>query len=77
MTVDEINAAARSTPRLWTVKDLMTFAGISRTTIWRLMKSGQLSSTRIGKSIRFDPATARSELLGMDASCYPSIAQSD
>ena len=48
--------------RLWTVRDVELFAGITRSTIWRLRRAGKLSSVRVGGVVRFSPLTVRREL---------------
>lgn len=66
MTAEEIileASTAKGAPRgLWTQRDLENYAQVSRSTIWRLIKQGRLSCIRIGRRIRFDPATAIDEL---------------
>jgi excisionase family DNA binding protein len=46
--------------KLLTVEDLMGALRISRPTLYRLLKSGQLIPVRIGKRTLFDPADIRS-----------------
>jgi excisionase family DNA binding protein len=45
--------------KLLTVSDLMASLRISRPTLYRLLKSGQLIPVRIGKRTLFDPADIR------------------
>jgi|WetSurMetagenome_2_1015567.scaffolds.fasta_scaffold56742_3 excisionase family DNA binding protein len=48
-----------SVDKLLTVSDLMASLRISRPTLYRLLKSGQLIPVRIGKRTLFDPADIR------------------
>jgi excisionase family DNA binding protein len=48
-----------SVDKLLTVSDLMDSLRISRPTLYRLLKSGQLIPVRIGKRTLFDPADIR------------------
>lgn len=42
--------------RLYSVKAIMEYLDISRTTLYNLINSGQLSPIKLGKSVKFDKA---------------------
>lgn len=52
---------------LWTIKDLMTKFGVSRGTIYKMMKNGTLPFIRLGNSknspVRFRPVDARAAFM--------------
>ena len=52
-------AVTDNVDKLLTVVDLMASLRISRPTLYRLLKSGQLIPVRIGKRTLFDPADIR------------------
>lgn len=39
--------------KLLTVQDVLGWLNISRTTLWRLVKNGEIGTVRVGKQIRF------------------------
>lgn len=42
--------------RLYSVKAVMEYLDISRTTLYKLISSGQLLPIKLGKSVKFDTA---------------------
>jgi len=40
--------------KLLTVQDVLRWLNISRTTLWRLVKNGEIGSVLVGKQIRFE-----------------------
>lgn len=49
----EMRAEALGLEPLFTIKDLDTYLQVSTTTVYRLIKDGALTGTRIGQSLRF------------------------
>lgn len=49
----EMRAEALGLEPLFTIKDLDTYLQVSTTTVYRLIKDGVLTGTRIGQSLRF------------------------
>ena len=49
----EMRAEALGLELLFTIKDLDTYLQVSTTTVYRLIKDGALTGTRIGQSLRF------------------------
>jgi excisionase family DNA binding protein len=46
-----------------TIEEVQGRLGVSRTTVWRWLKSGRLQSVRIGKTVRI-PAASLATLMG-------------
>jgi excisionase family DNA binding protein len=53
------NPVTEGIEKLLTVQDLMDTLRISRPTLYRMLKAGQLKPVRIGKRTLFDPADIR------------------
>lgn len=49
----EMRAEALGLEPLFTIKDLDTYLQVSTTTVYRLIKDGALTGTRIGQALRF------------------------
>ncbi|WP_291452529.1 helix-turn-helix domain-containing protein [Actinomyces sp. ICM47] len=49
----EMRAEALGLEPLFTIKELDTYLQVSTTTVYRLIKDGALTGTRIGQSLRF------------------------
>lgn len=49
----EMRAEVLGLEPLFTIKDLDTYLQVSTTTVYRLIKDGALTGTRIGQSLRF------------------------
>ena len=41
-------------PRYLTYRQAEVYTGLSRTTLWRLVSSGEITASRIGRAVRFD-----------------------
>lgn len=50
----------RATERLWSIRDVSTFLGLSPRTVRRLIAYQGLPCLRIGGAVRFDPASVTS-----------------
>lgn len=54
-------ASSKSDPspsrRLWTIKETAEALKVSRRTVWRLLSSGQLKHTRLGRCVRIVAAS--------------------
>jgi excisionase family DNA binding protein len=48
-----INRAAPAP--LWTADEVANHLKVSKRYVWRLARTGQLTHTRLGRSLRFDP----------------------
>jgi excisionase family DNA binding protein len=48
--------------KLLTIADVARVLGISRASVYRLMRSGELSAIRVGKRARFEPTDVRAYL---------------
>lgn len=49
----EMRSEALGLEPLFTIKDLAAYLQVSTTTVYRLIKDGSLTGTRIGQSLRF------------------------
>ena len=45
--------------KLWTLAQFARWAGLSRSTVYRLRRNGELEFVRLGRALRIDAAEAR------------------
>jgi excisionase family DNA binding protein len=56
MSTTHSDGILRGGPELLTVADLARNLGVSRWTVYRLVRSGDIKAVRVGERIRFRPA---------------------
>lgn len=63
-----LRTTAQPITGLLTVNQVAELFGVSRPTIYRLMRRGELRSTRVGQRVRFDPVALNEYLTGNQSS---------
>jgi excisionase family DNA binding protein len=69
MTMDQLLFALgfsmeTAQPLLWRAPEAARALSISESTLWKLVKAGQLPVVRLGRSVRFAPASLQAWIAG-------------